>query len=52
MRVDDGEGDVTGEAETAGVWDGDDDGIFCTGTGSNTVGEGLATVSVAVRESN
>lgn len=49
VRVNDGEGDVTGEAETAGVSVGDDDGVFRTGTGRSTVGEGPSIVSLTVR---
>ena len=35
--------------EAAGVWDGDDDGVLCTGTGNNTVGEVPLAISVAAR---
>ena len=52
VRVDGGEGDVTGEAEAAGVGDCDDDGVFCTGNGSSTVGEGPSVASLVVRRSS
>jgi len=52
LRVDVGEGDVTGEAEVAGVGTGDDDGVLCTGNGSNTVGEEPSVASLVVRRSS
>ena len=52
VRVDGGEGDVTGEAEAAGVGGCDDDGVFCTGNGSSTVGEGPSVDSLVVRRSS
>jgi hypothetical protein len=52
VRVDGGEGDVTGEAEATGVGDCDDDGVLCTGNGSNTVGEGPSVASLVVRRSS
>jgi hypothetical protein len=55
VRVDDGERDVTGEAEAAeaaGVGDCDDDGVLCTGKGTNTVGDGASVVSLVVRWSS
>ena len=55
VRVDGGEGDVTGEAEAAeaaGVGDCVDDGVLCTGNGSSTVGEGPSVASLAVRRSS
>ena len=38
-----------GEMEAAGVWDGDDDGVCCTGTGNNTVGAGSLAISDTAR---
>jgi hypothetical protein len=54
VRVDGGEGDVTGEAEAAGVGDcdDDDDDVFCTGNGSSTVAEGPSVASLVVRWSS
>ena len=54
VRVDGGEGDVTGEVEAAGVGDcdDDDDDVFCTGNGSSTVGEGPSVASLVVRWSS
>lgn len=46
-RIDGGEGDVMGEAEAVGVGDCDDDGVFCTGISSSTVGEGPSVDSLA-----
>jgi hypothetical protein len=51
-RVDGGEGDVTGEAEAVRVGDCDDDGIFCTGIGSSTIGEAPSVDSLVVRWSS
>lgn len=52
VRVNDGEGDVTGDAEAAGVGDCDDDGVLCTRIGSSTVGEGPSVASLVVRRSS
>jgi hypothetical protein len=51
VRVDGGEGDVTGEAEAAEVGGCDDDGVLCTEIGSSTVGEGPSVASLVVRRS-
>jgi hypothetical protein len=41
-------GDVTGEAEAVRVGDCDDDGIFCTGIGSSTIGEAPSVDSLVL----